>query len=111
MILNFNEEEIVARYLVSKGYDILEMNFEDELFTNIIANHNDILTFIQVKTKDGIKYKYDNELIDSKKQKEMANKSLKYIMNHKTKMRYDLIEIFPLEKNQIRHFEDVLSLD
>lgn len=111
MINEHNEEEIVVKYLMSKGYDILEMDFKDRESSNVIANDKDVLTFIQVRMKDGIKYKYNNELIDSRKQKEMANKTLQYIINQKTNFRYDLIEIFPMEKNRIRHFEDVLSLD
>jgi len=110
MNLDIINEELVLKYLEGKGYEILEKNFDENTSTNIIANHNDILTFIEVKTKDGVKYRYKNEIIDSKKKKEMANNSLKYLVDSNKVVRFDLIEVFPMEKDRIKHLENILSL-
>ena len=87
-----------AIYLKKQGYTIVCMNFKcfkGEI--DIIAEKNDTLIFIEVKTRTSTKYGEAREAVDDKKQKHIYE-AARYFL-YKTKMeeaytRIDVIEIY-----------------
>lgn len=87
-----------AIYLKKQGYTIVCMNFKcmkGEI--DIIAEKNDTLIFIEVKTRTSQKYGEAREAVDNRKQKHIYE-AARYFL-YKTKMeeaytRIDVIEIY-----------------
>ena len=68
-------EKIAKNYLINKGYTIIEINYKNKIGEiDIIAMHNDILVFIEVKTRTSYKYGYAFEAVDIRKQRKIINK-------------------------------------
>ena len=107
-------EQVALNYLTEKGYNVLETNYRNKIGeVDIIAYDNDILAFIEVKTRMGNDYGYAYESVNSRKQKKIANTSLMYIQKNKlydVQVRFDVIEVYPMEKTSINHFENAFSL-
>lgn len=107
-------EVLAVEYLTEKGYFILETNYRNKIGeVDIIAYDRDILTFIEVKTRLGNNYGYAYESVDSRKQKKIANTSLMFLQKNKlsdVQVRYDVIEVYPMEEERINHFENAFSL-
>ena len=71
------------------------------------------LAFIEVKTRNSFEYGYAYESVNSRKQKKIINASLMYLQKfnlHDVQVRFDVIEVYPLEKEPINHFENAFSL-
>ena len=107
-------EKLAIEYLDSKGYTILEKNYRNKIGeVDIIAYDKSILTFIEVKTRNNYKYGYAYESVNARKQKKIINPSLMYLQKfnlHDTQVSFDVIEVYPLEKEPINHFENAFSL-
>lgn len=107
-------ENLAIEYLTDKGYVILETNYRNKIGeVDIIAYDKDVLVFIEVKTRLGINYGYAFESVDSRKQKKIANTSLMYLQKNKmsdVQVRYDVIEVYPVEEEKVNHFENAFSL-
>ncbi len=107
-------EQLAIEYLVSKGYAIIEKNYRNKIGeVDIIAYDKSILTFIEVKTRNNHKYGNAYESVNARKQKKIVNASLMYIQKfnlHDVQIRFDVIEVYPLEKQAINHFENAFSL-
>lgn len=107
-------ERLALDYLANKGYSILETNYRNKIGeVDIIAYDKDILTFIEVKTRSGKDYGYAYESVDSRKQKKIVNACLLFLQKHKlhdVQVRFDVIEVYPTEKDRINHFENAFSL-
>ncbi len=107
-------EEIAKEYLISKGYSILEMNYRNTIGEiDIIAKIDDILVFIEVKTRSNYNYGFAFEAVDLRKQKKIVNTSLVYISYKKLanmQLRYDIIEIYLTKSPKINHLENAFCL-
>ncbi|MEI6122297.1 MAG: YraN family protein [Bacteroidota bacterium] len=103
-------ENAVAEYLVGKGYRILHRNWhfaKDEL--DIIAETNDYIVFVEVKTRSNIIFGEPEEAVDKKKQRYLIRAANAYIeKNNCTKeARFDIISvILPSHPIRINHIED-----
>lgn len=107
-------EQLALEYLNSKGYNVVEKNYRNKIGeVDIIAYDKSILAFIEVKTRNNHEYGYAYESVDSRKQKKIINASLMYLQKYKlhdVQVRYDVIEVYPLEEDPINHFENAFSL-
>ena len=107
-------EYIAKKYLVSKGYRVLESNYRNKIGEiDLIAFDNDILVFLEVKTRTSFKYGYAFEAVDYRKQKKIISTSLVYIKYknyNDTQIRYDIIEIYLTENPKINHLENAFYL-
>lgn len=103
-------EKIAKNYLINKGYTIIEINYKNKIGEiDIIAMHNDILVFIEVKTRTSYKYGYAFEAVDIRKQRKIINTSLAYIKyknHHNIQFRYDIMEIYLTNNLKINHIEN-----
>lgn len=107
-------ESLAIEYLTDKGYVILETNYRNRIGeVDIIAYDKDVLVFVEVKTRLGSNYGYAFESVDSRKQKKIANTSLMYLQKSRmsdVQVRYDVIEVYPMEEEKVNHFENAFSL-
>ena len=103
-------EHFAKEYLVSKSYNILNMNFRNYIGEiDIIAMDKDVLVFIEVKTRTNMKYGYPYEAVNHKKQQKIIYTSLSYIQQKNikdTQLRYDIIEVYMTGSMNINHIEN-----
>jgi putative endonuclease len=63
-------EDLVEKYLKSKGYAVLERNFHCRFGEiDIVARDGNEIVFIEVKTRRGANFGHPEEAIDPRKQK------------------------------------------
>lgn len=106
-------EQISARYLIDKGYKIVERNYRNKIGEiDIITLKSDVIVFIEVKTRTNLNYGYPYEAVDNKKKKTIIKTSLIYLSNkniNNVQCRYDIIEVYLNKENvyKINHLENV----
>lgn len=114
--LGYSGENLAEKYLINKGYKILDKNFTisgGEI--DIITQKNGILVFVEVKTRTSDFFGEGNESVDRQKKKRILRAVQRYI-DSKIKdpdpdFRLDLIEIELHPENyrlkNINHYEDI----
>jgi putative endonuclease len=90
-------EEIAVRYLKSKGYRIVERNYRIRFGEiDIIAEQEDDLVFIEVKTRSDTLFGSPLESVTVQKQKQLSKVALEYINKqgcHNRPARFDVVGI------------------
>ena len=90
-------EDLAARYLEGKGYEILDRNFKTrEGEIDIIARDGDTLVFVEVKTGAGPAFGDPGEWVDDTKQRRICATSEDYLYRHEIEdmnCRYDVIAV------------------
>lgn len=103
-------ELIAKNYLISNGYNILDINHRNKIGEiDIIAMDKDILVFIEVKTRTSISYGYPYEAVHRKKQEKIIYSSLLYIKQNKLEnyqLRYDIVEVYLTLNTKINHIDN-----
>jgi putative endonuclease len=105
--------EVLAReYLESKGYAILECNWRySRAEIDIIAKHEDILIFIEVKTRSYDYYGQPETAVSPGKEALIIDAAQRYMehIDYDWQIRFDIISIIldkHLKVSQLKHFED-----
>lgn len=109
-------EDAAARFLVQRGYDILERNwtcFAGE--ADIIALDCNALVFVEVKTRSDIRKGFPSEAVDAKKRERYERIALAYIAESSyvdIPIRFDVVSIVVAPNNRavIRHHIDAFSV-
>ncbi len=89
-------EEKVAKYLKSKGYIILKRNYKDRYGeVDIIAQNDENIVFVEVKTRSENAIVSGFEAVDLKKQRLVKNEALMFTKRLKTDLepRIDVAEV------------------
>ena len=102
-------EQIAKKNLENKGYTILEHGWrwgKGEL--DFIAKKEDILVFVEVKTRKKITFGMPEEAVSHKKQTLMYELAVEYMyrIQYEAEFRFDIISIILEPQQEIRHFED-----
>ncbi len=86
-------EELAKKFLENKGFSILEMNYRFSKISeiDIIASKNNILHFVEVKTRSQTTFGTPLEAIDNKKLYSIFNCAKFYMQN--TKKKYKKFQI------------------
>lgn len=100
-------ENIAAKYLINKGYNIIESNYRTKRGEiDIIAEDNDILVFVEVKFRNTNLFGLGSYAVDRRKKQKIINTARSYIYENEISpekaVRFDVIDIF---ENNIEHFE------
>jgi len=109
-ILGNKGEEAAANYLAKKGYKIKARNWRfGKLEVDIIAEHDNMIIFIEVKSRSGTYFEQPFQAVTKKKQKFIIKAANEYIEKFEIDLeaRFDIISI--VEKNnkfEIEHIED-----
>lgn len=103
-------EEIAANYLAGKGYQIIERNWrfgKDEI--DIIAEHDNFLVVVEVKTRSSSFYGNPEEAVDEQKQRFLIRATNEYVNQKEIdlEVRFDIFSIIIESNNQtINHIKD-----
>jgi putative endonuclease len=106
-------EQLAANFLLNKGYTILDMNWRNHhLELDIVAQKNNLLVIVEVKTGNSMEFGLPQEWVTRKKQRHILQAAHAYIMlnNIQLEARFDIIAILlGPEGPQINHLEDAFS--
>ncbi len=105
-------EDLAAKYLINKGYKIIERNFRKGYGEiDIIATYKNVLVFIEVKTRNTNKFGGAIEAIASYKIKSLLKTVQYYKLTHKNLpelLRIDAILIDLINNEEkIQHIENI----
>ena len=104
-------EEFASRYLVKKGYRIIERNYRCEHYEiDIIAEHENTIVFCEVKTARTNRFGPSITWVTPEKIKHISRAAEEYIATHDTNgfsFRFDVIGLeVKGGKTQINHIEN-----
>jgi len=105
-------ENLAARHLSDLGFTILEQNVRiGKAEIDIVAQKDELLLFVEVKTRSGVKYGHPEEAVGSAQEERILNAAEEYIfkMKWEGRVRFDIISIELKEKPLIHHFEDAFG--
>lgn len=115
-------EDLAAEYLVKKGYTLLEKNFRTRSGEiDLVAMQNpggvdQVLVFVEVKTRRSTSYGYPEESVTWQKQAHMQAAARLYLSKHAHwtgDWRFDVLAVqlsgSDRQKAEIEHFENVIS--
>lgn len=105
-------EDIAAKYLEKKGYQILERNFLKPYGEiDIICIKNEILTFVEVKTRKNDQFKPGSLDVDYNKQERIKKTAQVYIMEKDLGdflISFDVCEVY-LENKKIHYIKNAFG--
>ena len=100
-------EALAVKYLKEKSYQIKELNYTNKIGEiDIIAVHNDVIVFIEVKNRTTDKFGVGREAVNFYKQQKIRSVAQVYLKYKKlldVLCRFDVIEI---TGDKIEHIEN-----
>ena len=111
--LGTSGEEMAVEYLAQKGYKILDRNWsfgKEEI--DIIAQNDDLIIFVEVKTRASAFYGRPEEFVKRQKQRFIIKAANTYIERHDIdkEARFDVIGvIINAGGKEINHIEDAFA--
>lgn len=110
-ILGNRGEEFACEYLIKKGYEIIERNYRHKRAEiDIIAKNENVLVFIEVKTRKNNQFGNPENFVDENKERLFFQCSEEYIfkIDWKHNIRFDIIALIPKQNTfEIEHLKDV----
>lgn len=96
-------EKLAALHLKEIGYRIKERNFRVRFGEiDIVAIDQDVLVFVEVKTRSGVSYGTPAEAVTYRKQQQISKAALVYIDQHNLHncdARFDVLSVMIKSKN------------
>ncbi|GEO02885.1 UPF0102 protein [Adhaeribacter aerolatus] len=89
-------EEVAAQYLTAKGYTVLARNFRyQRAEVDLISQLDNLLVFIEVKTRSSLKHGYPEEFVSRRKIELFQLAAEEYIsrINWQHDIRFDIVAI------------------
>ena len=106
-------EEVAAQHLLAKGYQLIERNWRHKRSEiDLIAKKDNVLVFVEVKTKSYITFGHPEESVDEKKANKVMEGAEEYIyqLDWHGNIRFDVIAIrLEGEGYRLFHFEDAFG--
>ncbi len=94
-------EALARQYLADKGYTILQQNYRTKIGEiDLIVSKEDLLVFVEVKTRRSRNYGKGFEAVNFKKQQTLQRVATQYLAYRKNNlksnlsMRFDVMDIF-----------------
>ena len=105
-VLGKKGEDMVAKFLIKKGYTLLKRNYVCRFGEiDIIAEKSNVIVFVEVKTRKENSLVKPMEAVDSKKQRRMTLTAEDYITKTHTdnlQPRFDVAEVTVTKENKYR---------
>lgn len=102
-------EDVAAEYLTKKGYFIRDRNWrKNHLELDIVAQKDDLLVVVEVKTRSTTDIKLPQEAVDMRKIRRIVIAADAYIKHHNLDcyLRFDIITVVGKEGNfHIEHID------
>lgn len=89
-------EELTCRHLVKSGYEVIMRNYFSRFGEiDIIAQKQDLIIFVEVKTRQSNAMVKPIEAVTKKKQRKLIKTAVDYLIKHKTdkQPRFDIVSI------------------
>jgi len=109
-------QQLAGQFLQNRNYQILAENYYSRVGEiDIIAQKDEQIVFIEVKTRTTENFGTPEEAVDDKKRNKMYDTALKYLSENKVdhdNFRLDMIAIIIDQDNmkaQIRHHQNILE--
>lgn len=105
-------ETLAAEFLEEKGFTILERNFRfNHGEIDLIAQRENWVLFIEVKTRSSSLYGEPEEFVDSRKINKIFEAAEEWIFttDWKGHIRFDIISVKLGDRPVIEHFEDAIN--
>lgn len=106
-------EEVAARYLIQKGYNILARDWRiGHRDLDIVAFKDGVVIFVEVKTRASLRYGPPEEAIDNRKIRSLFAAATAYIRYYRVNnpCQFDVITVVgEQEPFEITHFEDAIN--
>ena len=106
-------EELAKNYLLDKGYRILHLNWRfKHKEIDIIAEIEDFLVFVEVKSRSTDYYENPQDAVNNKKQRFIIDAAEAYIIENdiEKESRFDIIAIIKTGNNyKIEHIPDAYN--
>lgn len=103
-------EELAVEFLQNNGYDILETNWTfQKAEIDIIAQKENTLAIIEVKTRSSIEFGLPQDFVKPKKIQLLVKAVNEYVISNDldTEVRFDIIAIYKEDKTyKIEHITD-----
>jgi putative endonuclease len=115
-ILGKKGEDLAAAYLKERqGYKILHRNYRCVLGEmDIIAKDQDVLSFVEVKTRGSAKFGIPQESVNKRKQHQLSKVALEFINRYKVhhaKARFDVVAVYLLpDDERVELIKDAFEL-
>lgn len=109
-------ERLAATWLKEHGYDILFINWRHSHYEiDIIASRNAVLHFIEVKTRNSIRFGHPEEDVSKKKFMSLMSAAEEFLYQHSQwkRIQYDVLSITTLKGKPVEYFliQDVYYSD
>ncbi len=106
-------ESLAQQHLVKQGFAILETNYREGRYeVDIIAYKENLIVFVEVKTRSNMDYGNPEEFVDRHKQRAYIRMANNYVIqnNREEEVRFDIIAVVVGSTgHQINHIEDAFS--
>jgi putative endonuclease len=103
-------EDHAARYLASRGYRIRERNFRlgrgSEI--DIVAEHKDVLVFVEVKARTSDSFAAPREAVNSWKERQITRAAATYLSTRERRervTRFDVVEVYLTPTGKVQKIE------
>jgi putative endonuclease len=105
-------EAMAVTYFMEKGFLILHRNWRHSHWeVDIIAQKDEVLHFIEVKTRRTSRFGYPEDNVDEKKIRNLINaaEEFQYQFPHWKRIQFDILSITQLKDKPVEYFliEDV----
>lgn len=100
-------ESLAARYLILKDFEIIECNWRFKRFEiDIIAVRNNIIHFVEIKTRHSTLFGFPEESVTKKKFKNLQNAAAVYLstFNEVKRIQFDILSILILPGKEIEYY-------
>ncbi|WP_299817851.1 YraN family protein [uncultured Pontibacter sp.] len=104
-----NGEQTAAAYLIELGYTILQRNYRHKRAEiDIIAQQDDVLVFVEVKTRTSATFGYPEMAVSTKKEVQLLAAAEEYIYQTgwEKEIRFDIIAITLSPQLEVHHIMD-----
>lgn len=107
-------ETTAASFLLEKGFKIIAKNYRNwQSEIDLIVTKDDMLVFVEVKTRSGTAFGMPEEFVNATKAKLVMRAAEQYIFDADWEhdVRFDIVSILilPDGSTEIRHIEDAFS--
>ncbi|MBB6609782.1 YraN family protein [Pontibacter sp. Tf4] len=102
-------ERLAQQYLQQQGYSIQERNYRHKRAEiDIIAKKDNVLVFVEVKTRTTDKFGFPEEAVSARKEEMLLGAAEAYILatGWEQDIRFDIMAVTLTVPPTIEHFED-----
>lgn len=109
-------EEAAALYLAEQGYTVLARNYRKRFGeVDIVALRQDVLVFVEVKTRSSSRFGTPAEAVDARKRRRISAAALSYVSENGMEdapARFDVVEVRLIGgEPSVTHIEDAFAFE